>query len=58
MAKKDLAGKKLEDYPEIFADIMNVLVVHKDYIQPEKLLDGSTELIYKSIQTCGTFFQK
>lgn len=48
MAEKDLAEKKLEDYPEIFADIMNVLVIHKDYIQPEKLLDGPTESIYKA----------
>lgn len=48
MGEKDLAEKKLEDYPEVFADIMNVLVMRKDYIQPELLADGPTESIYKA----------
>ena len=48
MGEKDLAEKKLEDYPEVFADIMNVLVMGKDYIQPKLLIDGPTESIYKA----------
>ena len=31
MGEKDLTEKKLEDYPEVFADIMNVLVMGKNY---------------------------
>ena len=48
MGEKDLAEKKLEDYPEVFADIMNVLVMGKDYIQPKLLMDGPTESVYKA----------
>ena len=48
MGEKDLTEKKLEDYPEVFADIMNVLVMKKNYIQPELLTDGPTESVYKA----------
>lgn len=48
MGEKDLIEKKLEDYPEVFADIMNVLVMGKDYIQPKLLVDGPTESVYKA----------
>ena len=40
--------KKLEDYPEVFADIMNLLVMGKNYIQPELLAAGPTETVYKA----------
>lgn len=48
MGEKDLTEKKLEDYPEVFADIINVLAVQKDYLQPEQLIDGPTESTYKA----------
>ena len=48
MAEKDIIEKKLEDYNDVFADILNVLLFEYDYINPEGLIDGDTESIYKA----------
>ena len=45
---KDHAGKYLEEYPDVFADIFNVLVVRKELIDPQNLLQGATESVYKA----------
>ncbi|MDD3402273.1 MAG: Rpn family recombination-promoting nuclease/putative transposase [Hespellia sp.] len=45
---KDHAGKYLEEYPDVFADIFNVLVFRKVLIDPKNLLQGPTESIYKA----------
>lgn len=52
MAQKDISEKYLEEYPDVFADIVNVLVLGKNYINPDNLYNGPTESIYKS--ECGT----
>ncbi|MDD2979363.1 MAG: Rpn family recombination-promoting nuclease/putative transposase [Hespellia sp.] len=44
---KDHANKYLEDYPDVFADIFNVLLFKKEMIRPEDLIQGPTESIYK-----------
>lgn len=46
--QKDKVAKKLEDYPEVFADILNVLLFGMDVIDPAQLHDGPTESIYKA----------
>ncbi|MBD5137555.1 MAG: Rpn family recombination-promoting nuclease/putative transposase [Lachnospiraceae bacterium] len=51
MAQKDISEKYLEEYPDVFADIVNVLVLGKNYINPDNLYNGPTESIYKS--ECG-----
>lgn len=51
MAQKDISEKYLEEYPDVFADIVNVLVLGKNYISPDDLYSGPTESIYKS--ECG-----
>lgn len=56
MGQKDLTAKKLEDYKDVFADIVNVLLFRKDYIKPEHLRDGPTESVYKAAQ--GTLRQQ
>ena len=33
MADKDMAEKKLEDYNDVFAEILNVLLFQKDLIK-------------------------
>ena len=48
MAQKDMASKKLEDYPDVFADIVNTLLFHKNLLNPDLLRDGPTESIYKT----------
>lgn len=48
MAQKDMASKKLEDYPDVFADIVNTLLFHKKLLNPDLLRDGPTESIYKT----------
>ena len=48
MAEKDIIEKKLEDYNDVFADILNVLLFKYDYINPENLIAGDTESIYKA----------
>lgn len=45
---KDRAGKYLEAYPDVFADIVNVLLFGEQAIAPENLLDGPTEAVYKA----------
>lgn len=45
---KDIAEKKLEDYPDVFADIFNVLLFKEDFIKPEQLESGPTASIYKA----------
>ena len=48
MQEKDKIGKILEDYNDVFADIYNTLVFHKEYLAEENLRDGPTESIYKA----------
>ncbi|MDD2980455.1 MAG: hypothetical protein PHN80_10825 [Hespellia sp.] len=40
---KDHANKYLEDYPDVFADIFNVLLFQKEMIRPEDNYNGSGE---------------
>lgn len=47
-ARKDKAAKKLEDYSDVFADIVNVLLFRNNPIDPEKLRDAPTESFYKA----------
>lgn len=50
--EKDMTSKKLEDYTDVFADILNVLLFHKNLLKPELLKSGPTESIYKTdVQT-------
>ena len=50
--EKDMSSKKLEDYTDVFADILNVLLFHKNLLKPELLKSGPTESIYKTdVQT-------
>ena len=50
MAGKDMVEKKLEDYPEVFTDILNVLLFRDSDIQLDesKIVDGPTESVYKA----------
>lgn len=48
LQQKDRLTKKLEDYPDVFADILNVLLFGRDVIDPALLLDRPTESIYKA----------
>ena len=48
MAEKDLSGKYLEEYPDVFADIFNVLLFGRECLCPDDLLGGPTESIYKA----------
>lgn len=48
MAEKDLSGKKIEDYNDVFADIYNTLLFGKEYLDPNRLKAGPTESIYKT----------
>ena len=43
--EKDMTSKKLEDYTDVFADILNVLLFHKNLLKPE-LLKSDIEYIY------------
>lgn len=48
MAEKDKITKLLEDYPEVFADIINVLLFHGErLIDPDNISDGPTVSRYK-----------
>lgn len=48
MAEKDKITKTLEDYPEVFADIINVLFFHGErLLNPDNILDGPTVSRYK-----------
>lgn len=50
MAEKDMAEKKLEDYPEVFTDIVNTLLFSDSniHIDENKIVDGPTESVYKA----------
>lgn len=50
MAEKDMAEKKLEDYPEVFTDIVNTLLFSDSsiHLDENKIIDGPTESIYKA----------
>ena len=51
MGEKDISGKLLEDYTDVFADIMNVLVFHGErLLEPSNLIDGPTVSRYKSAE--------
>lgn len=45
-----MAEKKLEDYPEVFTDIVNTLLFSDSSIRLDenKIVDGPTESIYKA----------
>ena len=43
-----MTAKILEDYNDVFADIVNVLVFRKREIQEDELVNGPTESIYKA----------
>ena len=46
MAEKDIAEKLLEEHNDVFADIFNVLLFKKDFVNPEELSDAPTEFHY------------
>ena len=48
MAGNDKAEKKLEDYNDVFAEILNVLLFEKDLVDERQLENGPTESIYKA----------
>ena len=48
MCRKDRNEKCLEAYPDVLADLYNVLVFGDKVIQPENLMPGPTEAIYKA----------
>lgn len=49
MGQKDKVEKLLEDYPDVFADIVNVLVYNgKQVIQPQELSETKVKSQYKA----------
>ena len=51
MAEKDIGEKLLEDYEDVFADIINVLAFHgKRLIKPSQIAGGPTASRYKDAQ--------
>lgn len=48
MGQKDLTGKLLEDYEDVFSDIFNVLLFENNVIKQQYLRAGATESIYKA----------
>lgn len=51
MAKKDIQEKLLEDFPDVFADIVNVAgFFGEQIIEPDSLEDGPTASIYKAAE--------
>lgn len=51
MGKKDLGEKLLEDYADVFADIVNVLIFHgKRLLKEEDIVDGPTASRYKDAE--------
>lgn len=56
--QKDRSGKYLEAYPDVFADIVNVLLFEELVIKPEDLRNGPTESIYKAEQGEGLYEQR
>lgn len=49
MAEKDKTEKKLEDYNDVFAEILNVLLFERNLIKQEQLINAPTESVYKAI---------
>lgn len=48
MGEKDLSEKRLEDYADVFADIVNVLAFQGErLLREDNLIPGSTESLYK-----------
>lgn len=46
--QKDITSKRLEEYPDVFADILNVLVFQGEpMLRPEFLADSSTNAYYR-----------
>ena len=43
MAEKDKTEKKLEDYNDVFAEILNVLLFERNLIKQEQLINAPTE---------------
>ena len=48
MGQKDLGGKLLEDYEDVFSDIFNGLVFGNNVIKQQYLRTSATESIYKA----------
>lgn len=48
IVQKDKSEKILEDYNDVFADIYNILVFNKRYLDEDRLETGATESIYKA----------
>ena len=48
MSDKDIVEKKLEDYNDVFAEILNVLLFQKDLVKETQLENGPTESVYKA----------
>ena len=46
MAQKDIAEKLLEEFNDVFADILNTLFFQKNLVQPDELEDAPTEFHY------------
>lgn len=52
MGQKDLSEKLLEDYSDVFADIVNVLLFHgNNTVKEEDLIDSGTKSQYKADDT-------
>ena len=48
MGKKDLTGKQLEEYADVFVDIYNRLLFGKEYLQEKGLQGDTTQSVYRS----------
>lgn len=49
MGEKDMVEKIMEDYPDVFADILNVLLFDgKQVVQPEELFDVGLRSQFKA----------
>lgn len=58
MGKKDLGEKLLEDYADVFADIINVLIFHgKRLLKEDDIVDGPTASRYKDAEEILDFFK-
>lgn len=66
MAAKDIAEKLLEEHNDVFADIFNVLLFKKDFVNPEELsdaphrislLDERSKGMQRAAQGCGKAFK-
>lgn len=59
MGEKDIQGKRLEDEPDVFADIVNVTGFHGvRLVKPDTLVAGPTASLYTmddGRQRCWTF---